>query len=256
MGKYDPPDKAALLKANPHLTSIVEVAVESALLEMPEKPHRNPDSSRATETENAKSPPRTQARAVSLHKQNKVPKAGKRGRKSAITPQKVDLICDRLKQGETEQLALVFAGVSSSVWYAAKQRDNDLQERVNQAREQWARTKHAKLAATLFESQWARGAERRALRPRPTKQVEMVKWALTYRVPLNVVAFSSTEIEAACQQFNLHVDTWQRQSAAFGLLPKIYRRRALLRGQQPVQVITPSYFEPEELASNNPFYLW
>jgi len=57
-------------------------------------------------------------------------------------------------------------------------------------------------------------------------------WRLITRVPLNFVAIPETEIVQACQRFNLPRDTWRRQERAFGLMRKVYARRAAIRGQQ------------------------
>jgi hypothetical protein len=79
-----------------------------------------------------------------------------------------------------------------------------------------------------------RPANRKALKPQPTHQAKLVVWHLTTRVPLNVVAIAETEIASACERFNLPIETWRRQESAFGLLKKVYSRRAQLRGQQPL----------------------
>jgi hypothetical protein len=63
-------------------------------------------------------------------------------------------------------------------------------------------------------------------------------WHLTTRVPLNVVAIPEIEIVQACERFNLPLETWRRQESAFGLLKKVYARRAQLRGQQPLNAAT------------------
>ncbi len=57
-------------------------------------------------------------------------------------------------------------------------------------------------------------------------------WQLTYRVPLNFAAIPETEIVQACERFNLPLDTWRRQERAFGLLTKVYPKRAAIRGGQ------------------------
>jgi hypothetical protein len=51
-------------------------------------------------------------------------------------------------------------------------------------------------------------------------------------MPLNFAAIPETEIKAACEKFNLPLDTWRRQEHAFGLLKKVYTKRAAIRGQQ------------------------
>jgi hypothetical protein len=55
-----------------------------------------------------------------------------------------------------------------------------------------------------------------------------------YRVPLCWAAIPDTEIAKACERFSLPLETWWRQESAFGLLKKVYARRAQLRGQQPL----------------------
>ena len=87
-------------------------------------------------------------------------------------------------------------------------------------------------AAALFESQAMRAANRKALKPQPTHQAKLVMWHLTFRVPLHFPAIPETEIVQACERFNLPLETWQRQERAFGLLTKVYHKRAAIRGQQ------------------------
>jgi hypothetical protein len=94
--------------------------------------------------------------------------------------------------------------------------------------------RHAQHAAALYESQSMRAANRKALKPQPTKQAKLVAWHLTFRVPLHFAAIPETEIVQACERFNLSLETWTRQERAFGLLRKVYERRAQLRGQQPL----------------------
>ncbi len=45
---------------------------------------------------------------------------------------------------------------------------------------------------------------------------------------------NAEEIGAACQRFNLSLDIWNRQQSAFGLLTKVYQKRAAIRGQHPI----------------------
>ena len=71
------------------------------------------------------------------------------------------------------------------------------------------------------------------------KPTELVVWHLITRVPLNFVTIPETEIKAACEKFNLPLDTWRRQERAFCLLRKVYDKRAAIRGQQQ-QTITPA----------------
>jgi hypothetical protein len=54
-------------------------------------------------------------------------------------------------------------------------------------------------------------------------------WHLTTRIPLNVVAIPETEIASACERFNLPFETWRSQERAFGLLQKVYAKRAAIR---------------------------
>jgi hypothetical protein len=79
-----------------------------------------------------------------------------------------------------------------------------------------------------------RSANRKALKPQPTYQAKLVVWHLILRVPLYWAAIPDTEIAKACERFNLPLETWLRQESAFGLLKKVYSRRAQLRGQQPL----------------------
>ena len=51
-----------------------------------------------------------------------------------------------------------------------------------------------------------------------------------------------TEIKAVCEKFNLPLDIWRRQERAFGLLRKIYAKRAALRGQQ----LTVGFYSPSD----------
>jgi hypothetical protein len=78
-----------------------------------------------------------------------------------------------------------------------------------------------------------------------------VAWHLTFRVPLNFAAISEAEIMQACEQFGMSLDTWQRQERAFGLLKKVYAKRAKLRGEQPPIATAPMTL-PEPGAGNDP----
>jgi hypothetical protein len=57
-------------------------------------------------------------------------------------------------------------------------------------------------------------------------------FTFTYRVPLNVIMISEDEIKKACEEFSMCLDQWHRQEKAFGLLKKVYAKRAAIRGQQ------------------------
>jgi hypothetical protein len=71
-----------------------------------------------------------------------------------------------------------------------------------------------------------------------------VAWHLTFRVPLNFAAIPEAEIKAACERFEMSLDTWQRQERAFGLLKKVYTKRAKLRGKEP-PIATAPWLEHE-----------
>ncbi len=87
-------------------------------------------------------------------------------------------------------------------------------------------------AAALFESQAARSAGRKALKPQPTYQAKLVMWRLMYRVRLDFAVIPEQEIAAACERFSISLETWQRQERAFGLMSKVYAKRSAIRGEQ------------------------
>jgi hypothetical protein len=222
-GKYDPPDKARLLAENPHIGSVCELMVAAAEAKFPPKAKSNDGASRATPTENTAAAP-------------------KRGRKPVVTPERVQLICEMLALGETECAACLRAGIGLTAWNAAKRKSAELRQRIALARDDWARLRAKQHAAALYASQATREATRKALKPRPIRQAQLVVWHLTSRVPLNVIAIPETEIASACERFNLSLDTWQRQEHAFGLLQKVYAKRAAIRGQQQQQQAPPSRY--------------
>jgi hypothetical protein len=156
----------------------------------------------------------------------------KRGRKSVVTPERINTICELLARGESERSACIRAGIGSTAWGAAKRNSAALRERIASAREQWAEVRHARHTAALHASQAMRSANRKALKPQPTHQAKLVVWNLTYRVPLYWAAIPDTEIAKACERFNLLLETWRSQERAFGLLQKVYAKRAAIRGQQ------------------------
>jgi hypothetical protein len=158
----------------------------------------------------------------------------KRGRKPVVTAERINTICELLTRGESERSACIRAGIGSTAWGVAKRNSADLRERIARARDQWAQLQHARHTAALHESQATRSANRKALKPQPTHQAKLVIWHLIYRVPLYWAAIPDTEIAKACERFNLPLETWWRQESAFGLLKKVYARRAQLRGQQPL----------------------
>lgn len=85
-GKYDPPNKAALLAQNPRIDSIVELAVAAAEAQFPPKVKADGEASRARPAEDPKLLPRAQARAVAHPNLQ-------RGRKRVVTPERVEMIC-------------------------------------------------------------------------------------------------------------------------------------------------------------------
>lgn len=158
------------------------------------------------------------------------------GRKKLATPERVAFICKLLAQGETESSACLRAGIGATAWGEAKKTNQAIQGKVDEARDAWARVRHARHVNTLRENQWDRSATRKPLRPQPTKQANMVVWHLIRRVPLHLAAIPGNEVASACERFSLHPDTWQRQEQAFGLMRKVYTQRAKIRGEQPVQI--------------------
>jgi hypothetical protein len=144
------------------------------------------------------------------------------------------MICELLAHGESERSACIRAGIGSTAWGTAKRSSAELRERIATARDQWAQLRHARHTAALHESQAMRAANRRPLKPQPTHQAKLVVWHLTYRVPLHWAAIPDAEIAEACERFNLPLETWRRQESTFGLLKRVYARRAQLRGQQPL----------------------
>jgi hypothetical protein len=218
MGKYDPPNKAALLAQFRRTPSTVELAVAAAA-QFPPKTKPDDEASRARVIEDSS----TQTR--------------KRGRKPVVTPERVTIICELLAHGESEKSACIRAGIGLTAWNTAKRSDGALRERIAGARDDWARLRHARHAAALYQSQSMRAANRKALKPRPTHQAKLVAWHLTYRVPLHFAAIPETDIKEACERFNLSLETWTRQQNAFGLLKKAYATRAKLRGEQPTNIV-------------------
>jgi hypothetical protein len=216
IGKYDPPNKAALLAQFRRTPSTVELAVAAAEAQFPPKAKAKDDASRAGVGEGSNSQSR------------------KRGRKPVVTPERVEIICELLAHGESEKSACIRAGIGLTAWNTIKRFDAGLRERIAEARDDWARLRHARHAAALYESQSMRAANRKALKPRPTHQAKLVAWHLTYRVPLHFAAIPGADIKDACERFNLSLETWTRQEHAFGLLKNVYARRAKLRGEQPL----------------------
>jgi hypothetical protein len=216
MGKYDPPNKAALLAQFRRTPSTVELAVAAAEAQFPTKAKPDDDPSRACVGQDSNPQPR------------------KRGRKPVVTPERVQMICGLLAHGESEKSACIRAGIGLTAWNKAKRSDAALRERIAGARDEWARLRHVRHAAALYESQSMRAANRKALKPRPTHQAKLIAWHLTYRVPLHFAAIPEADISEACERFNLSLETWTRQERAFGLLRRVYAKRAKIRGEQPL----------------------
>lgn len=53
-------------------------------------------------------------------------------------------------------------------------------------------------------------------------------------------AIPDSEIASACERFGIALETWQRQELAFGLMKKVYAKRAKIRGQQQPTPIRPA----------------
>lgn len=229
MGKYDPPNKKQLLAQFRRTPCVPELMVAAAEAQFPSKVKTDGDASCAR--------PTNETNLISADSQAHAEgsQSRRRGRKAVVTPERVKLICDLLAHGETERGACIRAGIGSTAWSAAKRVSSTLRDRIASARDDWARLRHGQRAAALYEAQSARDANRKVLKPHPTKQANWVVWHLVARVPLNFVAISEETIIAACEHYHMHLETWQRQAAAFGLMRKVYEKRARIRGQQPPQ---------------------
>jgi hypothetical protein len=164
----------------------------------------------------------------------------KRGRKPVVTPERIEMICGLLAKGESEKSACIRAGIGLTAWNTAKRSNASLRQRIAEARDDWARLRHKQHAAALYESQSTRSANRKALKPQPTRQAKLVAWHLTFRVPLHFAAIPETDIKEACERFGMSLDRWQRQERAFGLLGKVYAKRAKLRGEQAAIATAPN----------------
>lgn len=242
-GKYDPPDKATLLKGNPHVSSTTELMVAKAQAQFSEKAKAKEEASRATERQDPHSPAAQAQQALYPNL--------RRGRPRAVTASRTQLILDLVSKGETEQAACSQAGISSTCWCNAKRIDATLRDRVWEARDSWAQVKHVQYVATRYQSQIARAAGRKAIPPQPTRQAKWICHYLTVTVPLNLAAIPPGEIEAACARCNLSLESWERQERTFGLMKEVYQRRAKIRGQQPVMVPTFSSYSPQ--VEDDPF---
>ncbi len=80
---------------------------------------------------------------------------------------------------------------------------------------------------------------RRSSPIQPTRQAKWVAWHLTMRVPLNFVALPEEEIASSCARCGLTLETWRRQELAFGLMRKVYAKRAEIRGEPHPVTWTP-----------------
>ena len=69
----------------------------------------------------------------------------------------------------------------------------------------------------------------------------MVRY-LTTRVPLHFAAVHEDEITQARERRGLSLETWRRQQQAFRLMRKVYEKRAMIRGSQPLEVSNFRYF--------------
>jgi hypothetical protein len=222
--KHDPPNKMELLKQFRRTPCVPELMVAAAEAQFPPKVKSEDSASCARLMENES----LEANAAGCQ-------SVRRGRKPVVTAEKVEMICELLAHGETERAACIRAGIGNTAWNRAKRMDSTLRDRIASARDDWARLRAGQYAAALYQSQSAREASRKALKPRPTKQANWVFWHLVARVPLNFVAIPEKEIVAACESCNLHLETWRRQERAFGLMRKVYAKRSAIRGQQPAQ---------------------
>lgn len=214
--KHDPPNKDKLMASFRRTPSTTELMVAAAEAQFPSKVESEDDASRAKQPKDC----------------TIAPPPLKRGRKPIVTPERVRVICEALSNGDSESLACMRAGISLTTWNKAKRADQGLRLRIESAREEWARLRHAQRAAALYESQAMRAANRKALKPQPTYQAKLVVRHLTVRLPLHFAAIPEAEIVSACERFSIPLETWRRQERAFHLMKKVYTRRAEIRGDQ------------------------
>ena len=180
----------------------------------------------------------------------------KRGRKAVVTPERVQLIFARC-------------------WRAAKASERLVSEPELVSRPGMLLSETAQICASVLHRLVAigQGFDMRSMRqlcmrvrqldrqrarrfkPQPTHQAKLVVWYLTTRVPLNLEAIPETEIVQACEWSNFPIETWQRQERTFGLLQKVYAKRAAICGQQQCQTPAPHSWTGPMLEDSQNHYL-
>ncbi len=238
LGKYDPPNKEEMLKNNPGASTLGDLL-------RPYREIRKPlDYEDLAKMENLN---------ISNQEDDASRARRKKGRKRVLTPEKIRLICKTIEEGATEKASRIKAGVSGAVFYEAKRTDVAFQQVLAEAHQRWTDLRFRRHQAALYASQSMRAAGLKAKRPTPTQQAGLVHWHLTFNVPLYFAAITREQEDEACKRFGYCLDQWDRQKEAFGLMQKIYRKRAKLRGENPQAMAPKSVYEtsPQPMAWNS-----
>lgn len=249
-GKYDPPGKERIYKENLSVCYLWQVLTPPPKPQFTPFPNREDDAScaRAEETSNFQNQPTNQ------QSNNQIMK----GRKPVVTTERISIISKAISEGDTERLACLKAGIGLTAWNVAKRGNPELRNKIQASKTAWKELEYKRLQIARYETQHFRLAGKKAKRPQPTHQASMVRWHLTFRVPLNYGAIPENEIKAACERFNYTVQQWQAQANAFGLWHKIYSKRAKLRGDELLQQ-SPSVVRyaplPEDFSSGSEYDL-
>ena len=228
-GKYDPPDKERIMRENLNVCYLWQV------IDSYQKPQFTPFPSVEDDASREKT-------EVTSTFQNQQTNSMKRGRKTVVTNNQILFICKTISEGATEKGACLQAAISVTAWNKAKKRCPEIRSKITEARKKAAELKYKQYQLARYESQIFRLAGKKAKRPQPTHQANLVMWHLIYRVPLNFTAIPQEEIQKACEQFNYTVGQWQRQATVFGLWDKIYAKRAKIRGDELLKQQSPRVF--------------
>jgi hypothetical protein len=75
-----------------------------------------------------------------------------------------------------------------------------------------------------------RMSARKAKKPSLPKQANLIRWVLTTQVPLDHIQIPEEMIREACNRYRYDYEEWLRVERRYGLMRKIYDRRAQIRG--------------------------
>lgn len=165
-------------------------------------------------------------------------------RRSAVyTPQVIAQVLSLIEGGCTEKAACTRAGIIANGWAKLKLRHPDIREKAIAAKEVARRSRLEKDEQQQGELRAMRDSAKAARRPPSNslpKDINLIRYYLATKVPLDLACLDRAIIERACALYGTPFERWLVHEERFRIMDWVYKKRAEIRGERPQNALTSS----------------